>query len=609
MHHRTVTVKRALLLLLTLALLLSTLACGKQEEATPTADSATQAATEPPAEIGVPVPIMQNGQCAYTLVFARGGDSLDHALAFRDLFAKATGVTLPYAIDTSTPITEDACEIVIGQTDRDTLLGSLSDPLASDAYIMRLCGNRLWICAAGKAGYDRAFAEFFKLTCNVEDITTMTAQPNATLTLPADLALSAAPSLMLAENMTASGTAYTTEGQSRGAYNYLQFEATLTYRFPTPIGTDFNDYTITYSSNTYLRGELVYTKGGKSYTEQLFLEPGERMSFRSFCDDAMKKARGSAISELRLTPIRAKSAEFMLEDVTVSTRDIPDEVVYLTSDRYRLGIKLTWGGGISYLEDLQDGDNALSNLLNDHDTGRLIQQSYYGTSSAPYTPAQYNGTTWSYNPVQGGDQYNNRSKLIDFRIAEDGQSIYIKCRPLDWAQRNSLTPSYMENTYTIEGGLIRVDNRFVDFSGYTHPSAHQELPAFYTVSYLSDFVYYSGTKAFTGDALTVKKDLPFWGGNSSAYFTPNAKETWCAWVSPEGYGIGVYTPIADLLLAGRHQYNGSRDAHNGATNYVAPLITHQLSSLKPFSYSYYITAGETNEIRNTFTEVYNSEIK
>jgi hypothetical protein len=134
----------------------------------------------------------------------------------------------------------------------------------------------------------------------------------------------------------------------------------------------------------------------------------------------------------------------MLEDVTVSTRDIPDEVVYLTSDRYRLGIKLTWGGGISYFEDLQDGDNALSNLLNDHDTGRLIQQSYYGTSSAPYTPAQYNGTTWSYNPVQGGDQYNNRSKLIDYRIAEDGQSIYIKRRPLDWAQRNSLTPSYME---------------------------------------------------------------------------------------------------------------------------------------------------------------------
>ena len=295
----------------------------------------------------------------------------------------------------------------------------------------------------------------------------------------------------------------------------------------------------------------------------------------------------------------------MLEDIGVSVREIPDEVVYISSDRYRLGVKLAWGGGISYLEDLADGDASLTNLLNDHDTGRLVQQSYYGTASAPYTPAKYNGTVWSYNPVQGGDQYNNRSKLVDLRISEDGQSIYVKCRPLDWAQNNILTPSYMENTYTIKDGLICVDNRFVDFSGYTHREAHQELPAFYTVSYLSDFVYYAGKKAFSDDALTVKKDLPFWGGNDGAYFDLSCAETWGAWVSPEGYGIGVYTPIAEILLAGRHAYNGSKSAGNNATNYVAPLITYRMKTLEPFSYSYYITTGSTSEIRDTFRTVYN----
>lgn len=177
-------------------------------------------------------------------------------------------------------------------------------------------------------------------------------------------------------------------------------------------------------------------------------------------------------------------------------------------------------GGISYLEDLCDGDDSITNLLNSHDTGRLIQQSYYGTNSAPYKPANYNRNTWYYNPVQGGDQHNNR---------------------------------------------------FIDFSGYTHRNAHQELPAFYTISYLSNFVYYAGNQAWSGDTLTTKADLAVWAGNTDAYFKLKSRETWGAWVAPTGYGIEVYTPIARILLAGRHQYNGSKDAPADAINYVAPL--------------------------------------
>ena len=82
-----------------------------------------------------------------------------------------------------------------------------------------------------------------------------------------------------------------------------------------------------------------------------------------------------------------------------------------------------------------------------------------------------------------------------------------------------------------------------------------------------------------------------------------SKETWGAWVAPTGYGIGVYTPIAEILLAGRHQYNGSKDAGNNATNYVAPLITYTLKSFEAFEYSYYITTGSVEEIRNTFKSV------
>ena len=101
----------------------------------------------------------------------------------------------------------------------------------------------------------------------------------------------------------------------------------------------------------------------------------------------------------------------------------------------------------------------------------------------------------------------------------------------------------------------------------------------------------------------MKKDLKFWAGNSDAYFNVKSKENWCAWVAPNGYGVGVYTPIAEILLAGRFEYNGSKDARNNATNYVAPLITYTHKSFDVFEYSYYITTGTVDAIRTVFTNL------
>lgn len=424
------------------------------------------------------------------------------------------------------------------------------------------------------------------------------------LELPENFELIAEHSVKLEDNKTASGIPYSVTGGELGASNYYKFSESISYYFKQNVGAGFNTYSIVYSTDAYLKGEITYLSGCEAFTEEFFLEPGESVKFTSLIDPALKGGKRDSVDSLKFTLLKGTSASFLLEDISVSTREIPTEdVAYISDGKYKLGVKLTWGGGVSYLEDLTDGDDSITNLLNDHDTGRLIQQSFYGTDSAPYKPAKYGENMWCYNPVQGGDQYGNRSKLVDFAIAEDGKSIWVKCQPLDWAQKNSRTPSYMENTYTIAGGHIEVENRFIDFSGYTHRNAHQELPAFYTISYLSDFVFYNGTKAWQGDALTTKKDLKFWGGNSDAYFNVTSKENWCAWVAPNGYGVGVYTSIAEILLAGRYQFNGSKDARNDATNYVAPLITYTHKSFDVFEYSYYITTGTVDEIRAEFEKL------
>ena len=565
--------------------------CAPQVPEETTVADETQPA--PPSMVGI--------DGSYSIIFTNGDASYNAAYTFSRLYSKATGITLKMKKDTMTEPSEK--EIVIGKTNRDEFYSIDHAALVADAFALVLSGERLYISASGTSGYDAAFAAFFKQTIGIEDIDMLT-QTDKKLELPEGFELISEPSVKLESDKTASGIAYRVEGSEGGSHNYYSFTESVTYYFDTPVGEDFNAYSVVYSSDNYLRGEISYLYGGELCTEEFFLTPGEGVSFTSLFENALKGKTADSISALKFTVIKGKSASLLLEDITVSKREMPTEdVAYISDGKYKLGVKLTWGGGVSYLEDLNDGDETITNLLNDHDTGRLIQQSYYGTDSAPYQPAKYGDNMWCYNPVQGGDQYGNRSKLVDFKIAEDGRSIWVKCQPLDWAQKNSRTPSYMENTYTIADGLISVENRFIDFSGYIHRNAHQELPAFYTISYLSDFVFYNGTKAWQGDELTVKKDLKFWAGNSDAYFNVKSKENWCAWVAPNGYGVGVYTPIAEILLAGRYQFNGSKDARNDATNYVAPLITYTHKSFDVFEYSYYITTGTVDEIRAEFEKL------
>ena len=581
--------KRLLICLLTLLLLAG---CAPQVP-----EETTMAKEEVPPE---PAPMIEIDK-SYVLIFSNDDATYEAAYSFSKLYAAATGVTLKMKKDTLTEPSDK--EIVIGKTNREEFYAVDYDSLVADAFVLALSGKRLFISASGTSGYDAAFAEFFRQTIGIEDIE-MIKKTDKTPSLPEGFEMIAEPSVKLEADKTASGITYRVEGADGGAHNYYNFSDSLTYYFDTPVGKEFNTYSVSYSTDAFLKGEITYIYANEKCTEEFFLEPGEKMSFTSLFDNALKGKTADSISSVKFTLLKGKSASLLLEDIAVSSREMPKEdVAYITDGKYKLGVKLTWGGGVSYLEDLTDGDDSITNLLNDHDTGRLIQQSYYGTDSEPYKPAKYGDNTWCYNPVQGGDQYGNRSKLVDFKIAEDGRSIWVKCQPLDWAQKNARTPSYMENTYTIAEGHIAVDNRLIDFSGYTHRNAHQELPAFYTISYLSDFVFYNGSNAWKGEALTVKKDLPFWAGNSDAYYNMKSKETWCAWVAPTGYGVGVYTPIAEILLAGRHQHNGSKDAHNNATNYVAPLITYKLKAFEAFEYSYYITTGTVDSIRSTFETI------
>ena len=217
------------------------------------------------------------------------------------------------------------------------------------------------------------------------------------------------------------------------------------------------------------------------------------------------------------------------------------------------------------------------NLINNYDVGRQIQQAYYAdVAESEYTKAQYgpagNKKDWPYNPVQAGDQYNNTSQIIDYEINTTDYYLYVKCRPLDWAQNNVTTKSYMENWYRLNAdGTLRVDNNFIEWTGYNDLGGYHsnELPAVYFAQPMNYYVSNLSTDknaAWTGD-LTFNNKVGTWSDPSLSDYAPvhqgnganttlpyGNHENWFAWATGgtmDSIGVGVYIPNTAMFTSGR----------------------------------------------------------
>lgn len=390
----------------------------------------------------------------------------------------------------------------------------------------------------------------------------------------------------------------------------------------------FNYYGISYTSDGYVKGTLKYKNGLKEVSEAFFLEPAEEPTeFYSFIDGCLDGEKGHKVTSISFECLDKDSCNFNVYGFSVFNREIPQQEIYIESEKLKLGIDLLWGGALSYLEDTDSNVQAVSvdgkikvdsnaeerynaksvndnvNLINRNDTGRLVQQSYYGTLE--YDHGVYMDNDWRYNPVQGGNQFNDASKIVDLKVTED--SIYIKCRPLDWAkEKEFITPSYMEATYSFENGMVHAKCRFVDFSGYPEAESTQEIPAFYCIEPFNNFVYYPGDKPWTNGELKSEPDLIFWP--DANYPTFRSKENWAAFTGEfeDSFGIGLYVPDEESFLAGifdRENTDEEDPSRDSPTSYIAVTKTRIFKSFDPYEYEYYLATGDSQEIRDTFKNI------
>lgn len=453
-----------------------------------------------------------------------------------------------------------------------------------------------------------------------------------------------------ARNLSVGGTASFPINKDVGDKNYLKIE----------ISTDVN-----------LVGYIRYeenTGSGKTNEEKIYIEAGAK-EFTSFLDAFRRGAFGDfdkKITEITLQNVSDTPGEIKLSAVKISGRVFdPDETLFIDDGALKVGASLAMGGALTHVEKInagvveyidENGDVRIepninpnevtviteeSNLINIHDYGREIQQSYYAAvdESNGYVPKSevlYDATL-RYNPIQAGSAGDMQSQIIEYRHTKN--EIYIKARLQEWFLDNTLSDSYAESRYYFaQDGMMISYNRFVNFSQFTGledlPIVGQETPAIY-ISYPLNYFYCETTKGTINDPnltsavrspfkeqLTDKIDGPY-------HYRLDEKSVpgdWAAFVNDKGFGIGFCMPEADMYKASRGwdkvssvnyyneptnhsyykkihgvlEYEYVPSAYADNYNYFCPVTDTRMLDFIPIEFEYAIYVGTTTEMKQQF---------
>jgi len=272
-----------------------------------------------------------------------------------------------------------------------------------------------------------------------------------------------------------------------------------------------------------------------------------------------------------------------------------EQMSFIQNDQIRLGADLSIGGSVTHLS-----ANGGPNMINSHDWGRQIQMSFY---SGP-NPFEPNGKkprkSWAglgWNPIQSGDCYGNRSKMLEHR--NDGREIYVKCRPMHWPLNNQPGQCTFECWYRLEGNRVQVRSRLTNERDDTtqYSARAQELPAIYTNGRWYKLVTYKGDRPFSGAEPTVlvdRDDGKGWPWRN--FYTP---EHWVALLDESDWGLGVYLPYACAFTGGfANRPKGTGGPEAAQTGYMGPTIREVLDHNIVYTYDYTLIVGSLQEIRD-----------
>ena len=273
-----------------------------------------------------------------------------------------------------------------------------------------------------------------------------------------------------------------------------------------------------------------------------------------------------------------------------------DETAFIENEHIRVGVNLKWGGAVTHVS-----EPGGPNLINSHDLGRQIQQSYYSGPANYQREGKQKSEHWGnfpWNPIQTGDAFDNGSEVLEHRAK--GDTLYVKTIPNLWPMNNDPGACVMETVIKIaaDGPKLlygaRLTNKRRDETQYS--ARYQEIPAIYANGPWHRLMTYTGDKPFTGEPLReIRNDHK----DPWPWVNFLTTERWAALVNDEGTGIGVCVPGVREFhggFAGRKRGVGGEKSSN--TGYMSPMTTEILDHNIVYTYSCTMILGSLEEIRN-----------
>lgn len=270
-------------------------------------------------------------------------------------------------------------------------------------------------------------------------------------------------------------------------------------------------------------------------------------------------------------------------------------VTYIDNGVVKVGVRLDWGGAIS--EIWYNGIN----LVDDHDTGRLIQISLYDGDDY-YNYSDCGDPNWGWNPVQGGDKYNHGSPVIKYY--NRGYEIYIKTRPYEWNPDNKGggpdTPVYSDIIleqwvrFGVADNVIKVKYRITSLSGEFHPCIGQEFPCIYTNSILNKLAVYDGQNPWQNDTLSYYS-LPV---HPEPAIAVKSTEYWAALCNESGLSLAIYSKnlYSDFIALGFPP--------SANTCYLRGNRDFSIHSNGVLEDEMYIIVGDINDVRSKIYDIH-----
>jgi len=332
------------------------------------------------------------------------------------------------------------------------------------------------------------------------------------------------------------------------------------------------------------------------------IDPGKSQTI-SFSVSASVITGAFPVTVLGTSAALSHSVQLMLTtEPIVSVRTYQSgSVLYLEStanaDTARIGLETQWGGSI--VEMSLNG----TNFVNMHDTGREIQAAQWDGN------AQYQSGAFGWNPVQGGDKYDQGSPVLAQNLNND--SLYIKAQPYQWNPDDKgggpgqpvLGDTYVETTVTAEtehAFTFKVHFKVTHFGTDQHADVLQEFPAVYANLEYNRFARYGGTRPWTNDPISFTT-MPLLPNGSPPLYAP---EQWAAYVDNTDAGLAVFIPgVAPYFLG--FTAAGDPGPTGFGTNYFNASTIYSFGPNSVLEGDVYLVAGDYKHSRQVIYDLHN----